>query len=107
MSAIDDLGFVTLDTIQDVFSYELTRVERDLQINGAPANSRIIVEWIDSIREKLMAQARGNVKDYVINNPHIRQEMRQEREFKDTQSQRKDYLDRIKESRDRAMLGQG
>lgn len=106
MSAIDQLGFVTLDEIQDAVTYEMDVITQDIRVNGMPSNERVLMEWVDGIRLQLLKRARSNLSDYLHNNPHVRQEMREDRELKDTTDAHKDYLERVKKNRDRAMMGQ-
>lgn len=104
-SAIDNMGFITLDELQDAFTYEMDEIERDIAVNGMPSNPRVLIEWVDGLRMQCLKRARGNLKDYLRNNPHVRQEVRQERELKDVTDSRRDYMDRVKANRERAMMG--
>jgi hypothetical protein len=106
-SAIDQMGFVTIDEVQDAFVYEMNVIQQDLAVNGIPANEKIIIEWIDGIRLQVLKRAQSNLQAYIQNNPHVRQEIREERELKDVGDARLEYLDRVKKNRERAMMGHG
>lgn len=107
MSAIDQLGFVSLDEIQNVFTYELAEIEQDLLRQGVPANHRVIVEWIDGIKLKLMSRAKDNLQKYLTTNPEVKKEMRDERAAKEAAETRIAWDQRVARNRQRAMQTSG
>lgn len=107
MSAIDQLGFVPIDEIQNIFSSEMAEIERELRKNGCPTNPRLIVEWIDAIRLTLMSRARDNLTRYVQNNPEIKKEARDERAAREQQEARQTWEQRVMKSRQKNMINNG
>lgn len=89
---IDELGFVPIDQIQNVFSDKLTEIEQDLERQGVPSDPRLIIEWIDDVRQSLMQRARSNVAEYVRKNPVVKVKERvAEKEEKEKAEKRKDW----------------
>lgn len=101
MSAIDDLGFVTSDELHNKFCEFMADIEDDFKRNGVPMDHRIIIESIDRFRAKLLSRARDNIKDYILKNPDLRQEIRQarrENEMENSSAKQK-WDDRVKKGR--------
>lgn len=101
MSAFDQLGFVPVEEIQNAFTGELDTIERDLRLNGIPSDPRIIINYINDIRERLLSKARGNLKEYLRENPHIKQEVREEKKKLEETNYRETWEKRIEKSRAR------
>lgn len=97
--AIDALGFVTLDVIQNVFTTEMTKIGEDLYINGIPRNERIVFEWFDQLRQRLLQRARTDIVDYLKNSPHVKEEIRQEREMAAQKDARMTWRERVEKNR--------
>lgn len=106
MSAIDQMGFIPLDELQNVFCTELQKIEHDLKVNGIPADKKIIVEFIDSIRLRLMSRAKDNLQKYLIHNPQIKAEIRQEKALKEAEDTRKTWQERVSKNRMKAALSE-
>jgi hypothetical protein len=85
---------------------ELARIEQDIKTNKMPTDEKIFFEMIDGIRLQIMKRARYNIKSYILNNPHVKQEAMEVRELNDSRAERQTYQERIKKSRERARLGQ-
>ena len=103
MSAFDQLGFVSLDDVQNVFITEIKKLEEDYKRQGVPTNPRVVFETLDAIRMTLMKRAKDNVKNYLLNNPHVRKEMREVKDARDQNVAQKSWKQRVQESREKAM----
>ncbi len=104
-SAIDQLGFVTVDEVQNVFSYEVGKIEEDIAKNGFPLDHKIVMEWMDSIRLRLVQRARFNMDDYVKKNPEVRRQKREDKDANDAQSLKaqETWQERVKVARQEAV----
>ncbi len=102
---LDQLGFVSVDEIQNVFSFELSKIDNELSRDGMPLDYKIVVEWIDSIRLTLMQRARTNVEDYLRKNPAIRKEKREVKaqEMAEGKSSHDSWQDKVKANREEAI----
>lgn len=106
MNPFEGLGFVSIDEIQNAFTFQMDQIEDDLKRNGPPANHVIIIEWIDQIRQELMRRARHNLDQYLLFNPQVRQAAMETRELKDAKEAHLDYKDRVAKNREKARLGE-
>lgn len=96
----DQLGFVTLDEIQNVFTDRLAKVEQEL-FRGVPSLERrsdqaYIMTWLDNIRQELMKRARSGAQDYLTKNPKLKQQERQEKAQEAADKSRQSYEDRVR-----------
>lgn len=103
MSAIDERGFIPIDEVQNIFITELAKITQDLHVNGVPMDEKIIYEYIDTIRLRLMQKAKYNIDTYLKQHPSVRAEIRAEKENLEQTSGRKSYKERIKDSREKAI----
>lgn len=79
----DQLGFVSLDEIQNVFTTKLDEIEKKI-FPSCPSTERrsdqvFIMTALDGIRQELMKRAKSNLEHYLENNPQVKQEKRQTR----------------------------
>lgn len=104
MSKDPDLGFITLDDVQNVFSVEMTKMNDDICNNGYPQDPKILMDYLDELRLRLMQRARLNLTDYLQGNPEVKKKARQEREQEEIRKQTAtSWKDRVNKSRDEAI----
>ncbi len=98
---MNDLGFVPIEQIQDVFSFEMSEIEDDIKRNGIPADYKIIFDWIDGIRGKLMSRAKNNMDEYLRKNPIVVNKKRELREADNAQSKSmaENWQEKVKNTR--------
>jgi len=103
--AIDQLGFVSIEELQNIFCTEITKIEADLMQNGSPHDHKIIIEWLDSIRLRCFQRARFNVEQYIKRNPEVRKQNRELKEAEDKESSaaKETWQEKIKVARQEAV----
>lgn len=101
-SPYDDLGFVPLDEVQNVFVSEFANIEEDIRKNGIPTDHKIFIEYLDAIRLRLLQKARFNLMEYIKKNPEVRREMREAKAVGD-KVEDKSWKDRVKANREAAI----
>lgn len=96
----DDLGFVTLDEIQNVFVEGLRNLEEKILPNVPAIEARMdrayITTAVDEMRLKLMQRARHNVQDYLTRHPVVRNEDRERREKESADKNKTNWENRVK-----------
>lgn len=106
MKSFEYLGFVPIDEIQSTFTQEFRAIEDDIRINGMPHDHRIVVEWIDNIRLRLLQRARHNLDSYIKQNPHVRKEAMQVKAAADQEDTKRSWKDRVAQNKARALKGE-
>ncbi len=94
MSALEQLGFVPIDEIQNIYITTLDKILEDIRVNGVPRNEKVIVDYMDEFRSQLMRRAKLNLLSYLKSNPQVKEEVRQEREAKTVESARMTHQER-------------
>lgn len=111
-SAIDMLGFVGVHEVQNTFAKHLEKIDVYININGNKDaktclfSKAELFDMLDDLRQDLIHRARGNLMEYLRNNPHIREQMRDERMAEQVQETKMDWRDRVKANRERAAKGE-
>jgi hypothetical protein len=105
----EQLGFVTLDDIMNVFTTKKTELVEKIipwcPTIEARGDTQYVLDLFDSIRGELMRRARDNVRDYISKSPVMKQEDR-ERQAKESEDRnRMNYEERIRRSRSQLGLG--
>lgn len=94
------MGFVSLDEIQNVFTQKLSDVEqqlfRDCPTLERRADQAYIMTWLDGVRQELMKRAKGNLTHYLENNPKVKQAERASREQEAAAKNKNAYDDRVR-----------
>lgn len=104
MSGDPDLGFITLDDVQNVFSVEMSKMNDDICNNGYPQDPKILMDYLDELRLRLMQRARNNLKDYLHKNPDVKKKERESRAVDEVKRQNSQgWRDRVNKSRDEAV----
>lgn len=102
----DDLGFVSLDEVQNVFVEGLRELEDKVLANVPAIEGRMdrayIVTHVDEMRLKLMQRARHNLTDYLTKHPIVRSEEREKREKESQERNRTTWEARVKLGRTQA-----
>lgn len=98
---IDEIGFVTLDDVRNIFTIELDRMESYLRHNGVPGRYQEILESMYEIRDKLIDLAKGNLKVYLQKNPDVKKEIRDKRMAETKKDEKIDWKDKVKENREK------
>jgi phage terminase small subunit len=99
-----ELGFITMDDIQNVFSVEMSKMNDDITSNGYPQDPKILMDYIDELRLKLLMRARLNLQEYLHMNPEVKKKAREEKaqeEVKRVTSQ--GWKDRVSKAREEAI----
>lgn len=100
----DQLGFVTVDDIRNVFIVELEKLEKNYRlINPTPPDYKTILEDIDDIRRALLARARLNMKRYVESHPSEKKKAHEAKKVEEAQKDTRDWQDRVKANRQEAI----
>lgn len=106
----EQLGFVTIDEIQNVFTEQKTKLMQKIlpycPTIEARGDIQYVLDEFDATRALIVKRARDNVKEYLRNNPHVKQAERQEQAEKSAATTRQTYEDRIRIGRAVA-LGRG
>jgi len=103
MSAIETLGFVPIDEIQNIFITVAHKTEEYIKLNGMPRNEKDVIDILDEYRSQLMRRAKTNLANYLKNNPQVKQEIREEREAKTLESSRMTYQERREKAKEKAL----
>lgn len=106
MALADQLGFLDLHSIQNIFTTEVDKIHEDVKINGLPTNKYVFFEMFDNIRLALLKNAKFNLQEYLKKNPDVKREIRMDRTAEETVQLRKSAEQRVKESRERAKAGE-
>lgn len=104
MKADPSLGFITLDDIQNVFAVEMNKMDEDIANNGYPQDPKILMDYIDELRLKMLMRARLNLQEYLHMNPEVKKKAREEKaqeEVKRVTSQ--GWKDRVNKAREEAI----
>ena len=104
MKADPSLGFITLDDIQNVFAVEMNKMDEDIANNGYPQDPKILMDYIDELRLKLLMRAKDNLTDYLLGNPEVKKKAREQRdELEVKRSTSQGWKDRVSKNRDEAI----
>lgn len=103
MRDMEQLGFVPVEEIQDIFTTHLSQIEDDIRRNGVPLDGKIIFEWIDELRGKLYKRAKWNIDTYLRQNPQQKIKEHQEREKAPKASYKESWEEKVKAQRQQAI----
>lgn len=96
----EQMGFVTMDEIQNVFTTKLTELEQTV-FTSCPSVERrsdqvYLMSFFDGIRQILMSRARGNLEHYLKTSPSVKAEERKTRADEAQDKNRQGYEDRVR-----------
>lgn len=103
MKDMENLGFVPIEEIANIFTTELSTIEADIHRNGVPLDPKIIFEWMDQIRGKLFKRAKWHIDEYVRQNPVQKVKEHQEREKTPKASYKESWEQKVKTARQQAI----
>lgn len=98
----EQLGFVSLDDIQNTFVVEFLEIENDFKRNGCPTDPKVFMDHMDHIRLRLIQKAQYNMSEYLKRNPEVRAELSKKKTEEPTQDNSK-WQDRVKKNREAAI----
>lgn len=102
MRDMDNLGFVPIEEIQNIFTTDLSAIEADIRRNGVPMDGKIIFEWFDGLKQKLYKRAKWHIDEYVRQNPIVKEKQREEKD-KPKANYKDRWEEKVKASRAQAV----
>lgn len=101
-SKYDDLGFVPIEEIQNVFTIALTELEDEVMPEGTGIEKRHVLEFFDGLKYKLVNRSKYNLQEYLQQNPIVKAEVRKEKADEQSKKNRETWENRVANNR-RAM----